>query len=602
MTPVSSSPPHRLRAPGRSLDLETLLARVWPGSSPAERQALVARAAVVVEGRPVRKLRTRVAAGGRVELLEPFGPCEAPPDAPGPCHALVPALPWPAGELPRRRGMASAVAIERRERRDAVDLLVARPAGTHPPPASGVFVDDLLRALAEAGHPVLADTRHGGILVAGGLRVAVGEAARPAWPDEPVFPGRQGPAATLRVSAATRRALQRGHPWILRDDETDDVSALAPGTRVRIQASGGEDLGVACIEGPGHLTARRWSGPGSSAADDGVAARVRRALQRRRALVADAPRTDVFRLLHAEADGLPGLFVDRLGDVLRVLRTSAGDDGYCGPAIDALVQALDADPGPAPSIVEVVHLRHVPQGQWLRTRLLRGPLPGGSLRASTRLRVRERGVVYLVDPGLSRPSRSSPGFGLYPDQRENRARLIEGAPRGGRLLNLFAHTGAFSVAWLAAGLGPATSVDLSASYLQWLDENLAANGIDPRRHRSVRRDGRRFLETLDPSERFDAIVVDPPTAAAAGRRFWSVGRDLAPLVERALGHLAPGGRLLVCRNDRRRAELADLVDGCSGRAGVRLASISPAPPGRDFPRLEGFPEGDPFSGVLATRS
>lgn len=600
MSTPPASPPHRLRAPGLSLDVDTLLTRVWPGSSPEAREALVTRGAVRVQARPVRRLRTRVPPGAFVELCEPFGPEAAVPSADGPCHALVPALPWAAGELPRRRGMASAVALQRVERRGAVDLLSLEPVGARGErPAS--FVDDLRRALAAVGHPVLADTRHGGILVAGGLRVALGEAARPAWPEEPVFPGRTGAAARVRVSDATRRVLRRGHPWILQDDESDDVDVFAPGTRVRLEAPDGEALGIARIEGPGRLAARRWSGSEAFPEDDAVDARVAAALQRRRRLLDDATRTDVFRLLHGEADGLPGLFVDRLGSVLRVLRTSAGDDGYCGAALAAVVRALEPRLGCAPSIVEVVHLRHAPEAAWLRTRLLAGPLPGGSVEASTRLAVREQGVVFRVDPGLSRPTRSSPGFGLYPDQRDNRARLIEGAPEGGRLLNLFAHTGAFSVAWLAAGLGPATSVDLSASYLRWLDENLAANGLDPGRHHGVRLDGRRFLETLAESERFDAIVVDPPTAAAAGRRFWSVARDLAPLVERALRHLAPGGRLLVCRNDRRRAELRELVEGCARQAGVRLAALASAPPSSDFPALEGFPEGDPFSGVLATR-
>ena len=171
----------------------------------------------------------------------------------------------------------------------------------------------------------------------------------------------------------------------------------------------------------------------------------------------------------------------------------------------------------------------------------------------------------------------------------------------GRLLNVFAHTGAFSVAWLAAGLGSAVSVDLSGPYLRWLEENLSLNGIDPELHRSIKQDGRRYLETLSRDERFDVIVLDPPTAAAAGRRFWSVARELPPLVGRALAHLAPGGQLLISRNDRRRAQLGELVRSAADEAGVPLESVQPASPGRDFPSLAGFPEGDPFSAVLVRR-
>ena len=145
------------------------------------------------------------------------------------------------------------------------------------------------------------------------------------------------------------------------------------------------------------------------------------------------------------------------------------------------------------------------------------------------------------------------------------------------------------------------SVDLSGPYLRWLAENVAANAIDQERHRVVRQDGRRYLETLDASERFDAIVLDPPTAAAAGRRFWSVSKELPPLVARAFAHLAPGGRLLVSRNDRRRSSLREIVADAAARAGVALREVQPAPPGRDFPSLRSFPEGDPFAAVIATR-
>jgi 23S rRNA G2069 N7-methylase RlmK/C1962 C5-methylase RlmI len=219
--------------------------------------------------------------------------------------------------------------------------------------------------------------------------------------------------------------------------------------------------------------------------------------------------------------------------------------------------------------------------------------------------VHERGLSFIVDPGLGDPERPRPGVGLYLDQRENRARLSLRARDGGRWLNLFAHTGAFSVALLAAGADAVVSVDLSKPYLDWLEENLGVNGdagVDASRHRSVRRDGRRFLEELPRGERFAGIVIDPPTAAAAGRRFWSARRDLEPLVGEALARLEPRGVLLVSRNQRRaRPDLAELVHAAAGARRVALAALEPADPGPDFPRLPGFREGDSFRGVIAVR-
>ena len=602
----------RYRAPGRTSTLDALLARVHPTSTAADREALARRRAVRVEGSTPTRGQTRVPGGAGIELLESFGD-EPKPEEAAELQALVPALPWAAGTLAKRRGMQGAVAFERLDRRDGVDRLLLRQGD---PGASARFARDALVGLAAAGHPVLGD-RRGGVLVEGGLQLGTDS---PAWPDEPVFPSfdssSPGVRATeppvLAVSQATARIVSRGHPWVLRDDDTGPTARFAPGTPVRLRGPDGRELGTAHVEGEGSLVARVFVEPAAGGGSPprkrsasphvlagSVGARVDRALARREGLFENDAETDVFRLVHGECDGLPGLFVDRLGPVLRVLATSTGDAAYREEAVERIGRAVGERTGVEPALVEVVHLRDVPPGQLLRTRLLRGPLPERD--EAGRFEVRERGLSYRVDPGLGEPLRSTPGFGLFPDQRENRSRLVAAAPGRGRMLNLFSHTGAFSVAWLAGPEREAVSVDLSGAYLRWLDANLAANAIDLARHRSVRQDGRRFVEALDRSERFDAIVVDPPTAAAAGRRFWSVGRDLPVLVERVCRHLAPGGRLLVCRNDRRRGELRGLVEEAAGRARVRLASIEAAGPGRDFPARKGFPEGAPFSGVLATR-
>jgi 23S rRNA G2069 N7-methylase RlmK/C1962 C5-methylase RlmI len=236
-----------------------------------------------------------------------------------------------------------------------------------------------------------------------------------------------------------------------------------------------------------------------------------------------------------------------------------------------------------------------------------GDGPGrAALAAGEGLVVHERGLRFRVDPGLGEPEHPRPGTGLYLDQRENRERLARLARGGGRWLNLFAHTGAFSVALLAAGAEEVTSVDLSGAYLRWLEENLALNaemGVDAARHHGVRRDGRRHLGTLPRGERFDGIVLDPPTAAAAGRRFWSAARDLEPLVAEALGRLSPGGVLLVCRNERRaKRALRDVVRRAAEHARVRVGAVREAGPGADFPHRPGFPEGDSFQGAIVQRS
>ena len=174
---------------------------------------------------------------------------------------------------------------------------------------------------------------------------------------------------------------------------------------------------------------------------------------------------------------------------------------------------------------------------------------------------------------------------------------------GGRWLNLFSHIGAFSVAALDAGADFVTSVDLSRPYLDALLRNLERNDLAKGRSECVKMDALRYLERLPKKERFDGIVLDPPTAAAAGRRFWSARKSQAKLVGLCLQRLHPGGTLLCCRNDHGAKDaLREVVNRVAGEAGVRLRDLKEAPPGPDFPRLEGFREGDAFEGVLATRA
>jgi 23S rRNA (cytosine1962-C5)-methyltransferase len=465
--------------------------------------------------------------------------------------------------------------------------------------------------LGRAGFPVIGDARHGGVAAPGGLRLRSArlrlpgagvdvEASEPAdfWPDEPVFPA-EHPRPTLVVSRATARALTRGHPWILTDAETSDVGRHRPGTLVDVQSVGGEPAGVARVEGRGRIAARLWAAGSRRGDVASVEERVAAALARRRGLLEDGE-IDALRLIHGEADGLPGLAVDRLGPLLRILVTGRACEPIIDRALYALLPPLAAALGPDPPVVRVVHLASPPSGRLRGVEVVRGALDGVGGEGG-RVRVRERGLAFWIDPGVGDPYRPRPGTGLFLDQRENRARVARAAA-GGRWLNLFCHTGAFSAVALAAGAREVVSVDLSAPYLRWLEANLAENGLAGARHRGVRMDVRRYLERLGRDETFDGIVFDPPTAARAGRRFWSVRREGGAMLDGCLRRLRPGGILLACRNDRgSRDSLRSLVRAVADAAGIALAGVAEAPPGPDFPRLAAFPEGDAFEGVVATR-
>jgi 23S rRNA (cytosine1962-C5)-methyltransferase len=478
---------------------------------------------------------------------------------------------------------------------------------------------ELCRVLAEAGMPIVGDLVGGGLACSGGVGIASERSAferidvfeEPPWPE-----AESGDAAlVLQVSKEAARALARGHPWVLPDAASDSAEAFRPGSEVRVEDRAGTVLGWAWTEGEARISARMAAfGDRARREIPSIESRIARALARRRGLLAGSTpgteigRTDCFRLVHAESDGLPGLFIDRLGPLIRVLVTSRASDAFRARAIDALLAQLPTTPDGVPwSVIELLHLRSSRRGDSFdRVRWLAGGIDAitdaGAERVGEGFCVEERGLRFGVDPGWDSPRRTRPGFGLFSDQRENRERLAGFAKSGGRWLNLFAHTGAFSVSLLAAGAEEVLSVDLSGPYLARLEANLEANrerGVDPGRHRSLRSDGRRVVESMEASQRFAGIVLDPPTAAAAGRRFWSVRQDLEPLLRGCLRRLDDHGTLLVTQNGRvAPLRLDRTLERVASRLHRRVHEISPAGPAADHPALDGFPEGDAFEGWL----
>ena len=246
----------------------------------------------------------------------------------------------------------------------------------------------------------------------------------------------------------------------------------------------------------------------------------------RAGLVAD-PDTTCYRLRNGSADGCPGWWVDRYGDWLWIQNDE------------------DAPPGERPA-ARGVYSYTAPRD---RSRGLGGAAPVlvAGEPAPAPLEVREHGVVFRVELA----ERLSTG--LFFDMRPHRAWLARHA--AGRVLNTFAHAGAFSVAAAVAG-AETTSIDLSPTWLDRITPQLAANGIDPAPHRVLRGDVFDWLRRLAKrGERFDHVILDPPsTSVARGRgrkgRRWSAARDYGQLVEQAVAVAAPGATIWTCTNHR----------------------------------------------------
>jgi 23S rRNA (cytosine1962-C5)-methyltransferase len=297
-----------------------------------------------------------------------------------------------------------------------------------------------------------------------------------------------------------------------------------------------------------------------------------RAAAARRFALGTTPDTDTFRLCHGAGDGVPGVAVDRYGDWLVA--------SVVEPATERRELVLDvlASLG-ARGIYLKLPPRSARRLEPARLAELAPPLAVRGEPAPAIVGVREHGLRFGVSlgDGLS--------TGLFLDQRANRQR-VRAAARGRRVLNLFAYSASFTVAAIAGGATVTVTVDVSRKALDRAASNIAMLGAPPGEHRLERADAGEWLErAARRGERFDLVVLDPPSFATTKHARFSAAEDFGRLASSCLRCLAPGGQLLACTNHRglRRARLAEQLAELASSLGCRVRRLEHLPPPVDFP-------------------
>jgi 23S rRNA (cytosine1962-C5)-methyltransferase len=218
------------------------------------------------------------------------------------------------------------------------------------------------------------------------------------------------------------------------------------------------------------------------------------------------------------------------------------------------------------SLAQAVGCRH-----WLIDEMLnRGDAPNASRRMSSK-DFPQRWIAKEGDASYIIRSDRGQAPGLFLDQRENR-REIAASSRDARVLNLFAYTCSFSV---VAGLGGASqivSVDASGPFLDWGKENVELNGLRRSQDLYWKGDVRDFLKLARKrADRFDLIVLDPPTFSRSRKRPFNVRTELRSLAEQCFELLSPDGRMLVSTNLSAWStdDLARMLASIAGAASIR---------------------------------
>jgi len=396
----------------------------------------------------------------------------------------------------------------------------------------------------------------------------------------------------LRLKPGKERSLLRRHPWVF--DAAIAKGGGDAGETVRIESHEGRFLAWAACSPHSKIRARAWSFEEGQRIDAAfLGARVAAAVRARGWF--ELP-SDGVRLVHGEADGLPGLIVDRYGDTLVAQFLSAGTERWKAVLADALLAAT----GLARLYERSDASGREREGLAPVTGWLRGDGP-------TELTIREHDWRLTLDIATGHKT------GFYLDQRDSRQRFAQLARhrRFGRVLNCYCYTGGFTAA-AASGLAAAgalegarlVSVDSSRPALARAQAHLALNGFEAAQAEFLDADVnatlRRFIEQ---GEGFDAIVLDPPKFAPTVAHAERAARAYKDINRLAFKLLAPGGVLLTfsCSGGIGADLFHKIVASAGIDAGVDgyIAERLGAAP--DHPMTIEFPEGEYLKGLVVVR-
>ncbi len=393
-------------------------------------------------------------------------------------------------------------------------------------------------------------------------------------------------SGNLFLKPGRDKSIVRHHPWIFSGAIKRFEGDLQPGDLVAVRAAGGEYLATAYVNKRSQIQARIVTWDANDVIDDAFwRERLVRALAWREQLQLSAE-TNAVRLVNAEADGLPGLVVDKYGDYLVMQCLTAGIDSRKQMLAALLVELLQP--------TAVIDRSDAPvrkkEGLPLTTDVLYG------VAIPDEVVITENGLKFAVD--LLNGHKT----GFYLDQRDNRT--VACARRyvaDGDVLNVFAYTGGFGVYAAVNGARSVVHVDSSAESIALAQANMRRNGYHRRQDEYVVADAFQLLRDYrDSGRQFDTIILDPPKFAHSQRDVNRATRGYKDLNWLAFRLLRPGGILATfsCSGLVSADLFQKVVFGAVIDAGRDAQIVQTMTQSADHPVLLSFPESAYLKGLL----
>jgi 23S rRNA (cytosine1962-C5)-methyltransferase len=335
-----------------------------------------------------------------------------------------------------------------------------------------------------------------------------------------------GSQPIFKINSGGVRRARAGHPWIYSNEVamTPELKATPRGTLLQASDEHGRPIGLYAFNPNTLIAGRRFADAATTAVDaDFLAARLKAALALRQKLF-DAP---YYRLVHAEADGLPGLIIDRFGDTLVLQLNSAAMDRLQSELLAAVETVL----APVRIILKNDSPSRQMEGIECFVKVVKGAETGP-------VSLVENGVDFLCDPVGGQKT------GWFYDHRDNRA-FIAGLSAGARVIDFYCYAGSFSLQCAKAGAAHVVGVDRSEGALVWAEKSAELNGV---KDKVEFRRAEAFAEMerlASAGVTFDVVIADPPAFVKSKKDLSAGARGYRKMTKMASRLVAPGGFLLV---------------------------------------------------------
>lgn len=329
----------------------------------------------------------------------------------------------------------------------------------------------------------------------------------------------------ITILPGKHKRAKSGHPWIYANEiaMTPETKALPPGTLVSVVNSGNEPMGTAFFSAHTLVVARMLSKrPAQPFTPAFVAERLRSAMAWRSKLFSEP----YYRLAHAEADGLPGLIIDRFGDGLVCQFNTAGLELHREAVLAGIEEALHPEWLLLRNDTTQRELERLPSA----VEMVKGSAPSP-------LEIVENGLTYLSNPADGQKT------GWFYDQRLNRAMVAELA-KDARVLDAYSYLGGFGLLAAKNGASKVTLLDRSADALDLAAEAAARNGLGDQVATERAEVFQALTNYASDGRKFDVVVIDPPAFAKSKKDLQVALRGYRKLARLAAKTVAPGGFLL----------------------------------------------------------